>query len=444
MRKFPAAALAVLISAAAFAKVKCDTAPSVVGERIAPWQEGQLDIHFINTPATGECTFVIMPDGTQLLIDAAGNELPTGSVGGRTTNVQIRQRWERSDVPMRIGEFIGIYLRECMEWTGNDGIDYYVLTHFHDDHFGKIKGMPVSSKSDSYRLQSFVEILDDFKVGTLLDRGWPDYNYPFDMQKVAANADEVSNYVTAVKWHVANTGLDAQRFRAGVSDQIRPLRNRSACRGFKVQNIAVNGQVWTGKGRKVVDTFPSADEIECANPRKIANGDKCPAENANSCVMRISYGKFDFFQGGDMQYNGLSDFEWKNIETAAARACGPVEVMKADHHGTSSTNGSGFKDKAWAMKYLDPQCWIVNSWTDGHPRQETFENVTSYCKDIDVFITNTCESQSRYKGYAEHFKGGNGHIVVRVNPDSSYYVYVLADNEQPMTVRSVAGPYTSR
>ena len=36
-----------------------------VGEILPAWQEGEMDIHFINT-TTGESAFVIMPDGTQL------------------------------------------------------------------------------------------------------------------------------------------------------------------------------------------------------------------------------------------------------------------------------------------------------------------------------------------------------------------------------------------
>ena len=44
---------------------------SKVGQKIAPWEEGYLDIHFINT-CTGESSFIIMPDGTQMLVDVGG------------------------------------------------------------------------------------------------------------------------------------------------------------------------------------------------------------------------------------------------------------------------------------------------------------------------------------------------------------------------------------
>ena len=41
----------------------------VVGSPLPQWQEGYLDIHAINS-SRGECTFIILPDGTSVLVDA--------------------------------------------------------------------------------------------------------------------------------------------------------------------------------------------------------------------------------------------------------------------------------------------------------------------------------------------------------------------------------------
>ena len=43
------------------------------------------------------------------------------------------------------------------------------------------------SANDSYRLNGLTEILDDFKVSRIIDRGWPDYDYPFDMLNLASD-----------------------------------------------------------------------------------------------------------------------------------------------------------------------------------------------------------------------------------------------------------------
>lgn len=51
-----------------------DPIVAVVGQSLPAWTEGCLDIHSINT-GRGESTFYILPDGTTMLIDAAGSLL---------------------------------------------------------------------------------------------------------------------------------------------------------------------------------------------------------------------------------------------------------------------------------------------------------------------------------------------------------------------------------
>ncbi|MBQ9463126.1 MAG: hypothetical protein IJU68_05650 [Bacteroidales bacterium] len=419
------------------------------GSQLSAWQEGILDIHFINT-TTGECTFIIFPDGTHMLADAAGSITATGPVGS-TSNTGIRSRWDpTTDPSFRAGPFIADYIKSCMAWTGNDKLDYVVNTHFHSDHFGGYStSLPLSDLSNTYRKQSLPEILDLLPAGLLMDRGWPSYDYPFDVLTKASNASTIKNYVTAVKWHVANRGLRAERFQAGSASQIVPVRNPSACTGFTVQNIAVNGEIWNGRGSSsATATFPAPGEIEVANPKSVGNSDKCPEENHCTTVFKLSYGKFDFYHAGDAQYDGCSTFVWKDMETAAAKAAGAVDVMKADHHGVGNTNGFGFVAKNGhvcdAMNHLRPRCWIVNSWTDGHPRQATFEGVNGLLPGTDIFITNTCSDMQSYKNF-NVVKGQNGHIVVRVSKGGSkYYVYTLSDSDGLRKIKQVAGPYSSR
>ena len=133
-----------------------------VGKTIPAWQEGVMDIHFINT-TTGESMFVIFPDGTQMLIDAASSSVTTNS-NSNTTNTGIRSRWDPTLTSTRGSQIITDYIRKCMVWTGNSTIDYAVLTHFHNDHFGGYtSSLPKSSNSDTYSLIGFAEIFDKFQ-----------------------------------------------------------------------------------------------------------------------------------------------------------------------------------------------------------------------------------------------------------------------------------------
>lgn len=417
----------------------------VVGETIPAWTKGELDIHFINT-SMGECAFIILPDATQLLVDAAGVVQPTGQVSSAVTNTGIRSRWDPTkEAGFDCGAFIEEYINKCMAWSGNNTIDYAIVTHFHNDHYGSHLGRPASKNSSTYRQQSFLQILDDMKVGLLLDRGYPNYDYPKNLMNyyTASSESSVYNYITGVRWLVANKGLKAEKFDAGSNTQIKPLYdNTYACR---IQNLSVNGEIWNGTGTGSTATFPDVNNIGAPSFPTVNNADKCPEENHVSCTFKLSYGQFDYFAGADLQYNGMSSFSWKDPETPVAMKAGQVEVMKADHHGVSNTNGCT-DNKACAMKYLNPQCWIVNSWTDGHPREAVFESVTAYCPNMDVFITNTCnDMRTNYTNFNTRVKGSDGHVVVRVvDGGRKYYVLVLTDSDRKMTVKSVSGPYTSR
>lgn len=421
---------------------------AVVGQRIPAWTEGCFDIHFINTMA-GECSFLIFPDGTQMLIDASGALQATGPVNS-TQNNGIRVRWDPTkDSGYNNNTLIEEYVHNCMVWTDNEHIDYVLSSHFHGDHFGALSdasgSRDVSVRSGSYKQQSLAYMLDEFDVRMALDRGYPDYNYPCDLRKYSGG---IKNWAAAVDWHVKNTGMTAEKVKAGSNTQVLLKRDKAAYPTFSVRNLSVNGDIWSGSGTGYVRTFPLLSEIECPNPPDGDAGDKCPAENHQSVAMKFTYGDFDYFSGGDLQYNGMSYFAWKDIETPVARACGAVDVMKADHHGTANTNGSGYKGTygtAWAIGYLQPTCWIVNNWVDGQPRQATFEGVYKLCPSVNIWITNTCEAQTHYGGYSAAMRGADGNVVVRVMPGGrQYYVYTITDNDRKMTVKTVSGPYESK
>ena len=72
-----------------------------VGETLPAWEEGYMDIHHINT-GCGECAYIILPDGTTMLIDAGENKagnprhvLPKPNAGRTQVNgsLIISKRW---------------------------------------------------------------------------------------------------------------------------------------------------------------------------------------------------------------------------------------------------------------------------------------------------------------------------------------------------------------
>lgn len=416
---------------------------SELGSQVPAWTSGVLDIHFINT-TDGESIFVIFPDKTQMLIDCASSAATTGKA-------EMDKRWNPSELGSTL---ITAYIRKCMEWTGNKTLDYAVLTHFHNDHFGGFDSKyAMSPTGGNYRQYGYAEILDKFnssegyKIGKLVDRAYPDYNYPFDLVAKSSNYNGVANYVNSVRWHVANKGMKAEIFKSGSNSQFAPLYNAAQYSSFKVQNIAVNGEIWTGSGTSVTKTFPALEDIQCtfdANGREnLQNADNCPEENHNSAVMKISYGKFDFYTGADMQYDGRSSRSWKDIELPVARVVGQVEVMKANHHAVTNTN----QDEA--VRALNPQAVVIASWQDLHPRTLVLESMQSSAPTADFFVTNFVTSPRSDKeissAVAARVKGKNGHILIRVSEGGDEYkIYTLSDSDGKMIVKNISGPYKSR
>ena len=79
-----------------------------------------MDIHTIAT-GRGDATFIVMPDGTTLMIDAGDN--------GKAKDKQ------HPDASKRAGEWQSIYMKKVLEQVpGNGKVDYAMITHFHDDH----------------------------------------------------------------------------------------------------------------------------------------------------------------------------------------------------------------------------------------------------------------------------------------------------------------------
>jgi len=453
MQRLKVILLSVIISLPVFGCGKGNETPppdihqpgngSELSKPVPAWSAGQMDIHFINT-TDGETIFVIFPDKTQMLIDCASSAATTGKA-------EMDKRWN----PSELGSTqITSYIKKCMAWTGNNTIDYAVLTHFHNDHFGGYDSKyAMSSLGGGYRNYGYAEILDNFdsnggyKIGKLVDRAYPEYNYPFDLVTKSTNYNGVKNYVDAVKWHVQNKGMNAEIFKSGSNNQFVLNYNASQYPTFKVQNIAVNGEIWTGSGTSTIKTFPDLEDIQCTfdgNGREnVQNGDDCPEENHTSAVIKFSYGKFDFYTGADMQYDGRSYKSWKDIELPVARVVGQVELMKANHHAVTNTNQDD------AVKALNPQTVVISSWQDLHPRTLVLESMQAAAPTADFFVTNFVTSPRTDKdistAVAARVKGKNGHILIRVSEGGEEYkVYTLSDSDGKMIVKSISGPYKSR
>jgi len=384
----------------------------VAGDVFPAWSEGVLDIHHINT-GKGECTFMIMPDGTTMLVDAGATQRPKP----RVTD-------PKPDGTRTPGEWIVRYIRFMMQPLPVRKLDYMLLTHFHDDHMGSASPDARTSKNGDWKLFGFTEVGEHFVPVKIVDRGWPGYDWPQPL-----SAAYIRDYIRYIKWNAENNGVLAEQFRVGDHSQFALLKNPGRYSGFEIRNIAANGKVWTGSGNLVRNYFPQLENLEPA---------EYPGENMNSIAFRLSYGRFDYFNGGDI--TTAEEGSWQDIETPAGRVTGPVEVCLVNHHAHYDAMGIPF------LQAVRPRVFIIQSWAPSHPAPSVLSRMMSqsvYPGPRDVFSTNNMEETHVVIGTnIDKMKSRQGHIVIRVRPGGEdFMIYVLDDSQENFRINSVHGPY---
>lgn len=386
---------------------------AVVGQVLPRWTEGCFDIHLINS-GRGEAIFYIMPDGTTMLIDAGETKTD------KTTSVPQRP----NDVtrPYMVN---ATYIKHFLP-AGKRSIDYFLASHFHIDHIGS-PTMASETSENGYKLAGITALFNEIPFNHLLDRAYPSYTSDGTIPPI--DGGFIEDYMAFVKWGVGNKKFDGARFEVG-KQQIRMLNEPEKYDNFWILNICGNGNVWipdeTGKGGEVINY-------------STAGG------NPSSCGVHIHYGKFDYLACGDLvsaPQNAVSNY------VKAAVPLNGLDAFKAHHHLSANSWGSAMQKNGFNPRVIlnqnfsnyQPDYGLVNSLNTG-----VFETAT-YKWDNDLFTTNLCQSQqTAYPDIASKIKGCNGHIVLRVAPDTeSFYVYLLDDSDMIYRIKNIYGPYAAK
>ncbi|KAF1713771.1 hypothetical protein CSC74_16895 [Pseudoxanthomonas yeongjuensis] len=385
-----------------------------IGQPLPAWRQGELDIHHINT-GRGESSLLILPDGTSLLVDMSGKTVERPPFSLPT----------KPDASRAPGEWVARYLQRVLPLpSGKDTarqIDYAMISHFHGDHMGAIVEDSPRSKN-GYRLSGITEVAEHLRIGTVIDRGWPDYAYPAPLKNPT-----IDNYRSFLDWQAKHRGLKVEQFQPGRNDQLKLLHEPNAYPQFAIRNVYANGRVWTGEGTRT---------------RPVFSREEAPGENALSIAFKLSYGAFDYFSGGDLSAQDIEvDPSLDNVEAAVAQANGKVDAMKANHHGSWDANSAPF------LRLLQPRVIVVGARAEGHPAVNTYQRMTSAATwpgPRDIFITNVSAATFKTTYNIEKAASTQGHVVIRVERGgASYRVFVLDDSDEAMRVKSISGPYSS-
>jgi len=372
-------------------------------EYIPKWRNGYLDIHSLST-GRGDCTFVVMPDGTSMLIDA-------GDVG---TAWHVAQPND-TKTP---GEWISKYIHDfSVNLPHRDTVDYFYLTHYHSDHVGvpgQIKGY-----NHGYGICGITRVGEDIHFNKIVDRDCPNYNYP--SREYITKEPFFHEYIKFVEYQNKSCGTAVEKFQVGSKKQFRLLHDAKPYKkNFEVYNIAGNGYIHTGKGSGT--RFMYDEDVNIFD------------ENMNSCVILMKYGKFSYYNGGDIGGGPNKSYKAKHrdAETQIAKLIGRhVTMIKPDHHGWKESSNGYF------LKVLSPELIVAMCCNKNHPYAGTLARLAdpmTYDTPRQFYITNDGSKEridgvdsTLWKNFVPHY----GHVVVRVYEGGLRYQTFVLDAKIP-------------
>ena len=397
-----------LLSVPAISNAGQSDTGAAVGAALAVRQPGELDIHHIDT-GRGNSTLIIGPDGTSLLIDA-----------GASPGVSDLVAPARPNDSLRPGQWIARYAQKHAS-----AIDILVTTHIHPDHVGDVTAASPPAPTGTYRLTGISDVAAQLPVRRLIDRAYPDYG-----DRPPPQAEFARNYLAYLQSRRAG-GQSVEAFAVGSATQIG-LNDPQTFPAFQVRNLAASGRIWSGQGQGTRDML-------APRPK-----DAAIDENLCSAAMRLTYGAFSYFAGGDLTSDTFDgQAPWRDVETPVVELAGRTEVAAADHHGYFDACGPAF------VRALDAQVYVIQAWHATHPGQAQLQRMLGAWQDrtqADVFLTESLGANAALNArFLPRVRSPRGHVVIRVDPTGSHYrVYVLDSTQAAAPVTAVFGPYTCR
>jgi competence protein ComEC len=255
--------------------------------------------------------------------------------------------------------------------AGLKQIDHCLITHWHRDHVG---GVPTLAK--------LISIVNYY------DHGLP--------EKVAE--DMQAEFIDAYK---KTTGGKSIALKAG--DWIK----------LKRSSLPLNVRVVASDGL-VLGEKPGAAEIQpCGPDFKSKDPDK--SDNQKSVGVLLTFGRFRFFDGGDLTWN------IENRLACPRNITGVVDVYQVDHHGLDSSNNPVF------VNALNPRVAIIDQGARKGGEAQTFATLKAL-KEIEAIYqlhrnVRTADKDNTMAGYiANEEEACQGNLIkLSVAPDSRTY-----------------------
>ena len=257
--------------------------------------------------------------------------------------------------------------------AGLKQIDHCIVTHWHRDHVGGIA--PLTKL---------------IPIRNFYDHGLP--------QTIAA--DLQAEFIDAYRQAAQGKSVT---LRPG--DRLSWRRSQTSL-PLNVRVLAAGGMV-LGEQSSAPQIRPCGPDFE-AKPE-----DK--TDNTNSVGILLSFGRFKFFDGGDLMWN------IENRLACPKNLVGAVDVYRTDHHGSDASNNPAF------LRALNPRVAIINDGPRKGGEALTFSNLKSL-KEIEAIYqlhrnVRTSDKDNAMSGYiANEAEACQANFIkLSVNPGGRSY-----------------------
>ncbi len=154
------------------------------------------------------------------------------------------------------------------------------------------------------------------------------------------------------------------------------------------------------------------------------------SDNANSVVVLVSFGDFDFYDGGDLTWNV------EKLLVCPTNLVGVVDVYQATHHGLDASNNPVL------VRSLQPTVAVINNGTTKGCEPNTFATLKELSSIKTIYqghrnLRMDSENNTAAELIANHEKECKGeYIKLSVDPNGQSYTVSIPANKHEQTYKT--------